>query len=62
MAYGNNTPASDTPGDTSISATNIYNSTVDNNNYCYYIWLRVPPSTNYNFFFHSASIEYEFPA
>jgi len=64
MEYVDSTPGSNTPGWSSVSASQIDYATVDNNNYCYFIYLRIPySSTSYMYYrFRSAVIEYEFPA
>jgi hypothetical protein len=58
MEYVNNSPASDTPGWTHISASAIDYPIVDNNNYFYFIHLRIGE----NCMFRYAFIEYELPA
>ena len=58
MAYTSNSPASNTPGWTQISATSIDNPIVDNNNYHYFIHLSIPADCRFRYVF----IEYEFPA
>jgi hypothetical protein len=58
-----NSPGSDTPGDTSASASQIGYATVDNNNYFYFIWISMPysSSSEFNYSFYHAVIEYELP-
>jgi hypothetical protein len=64
MAYVSNAPASDTPGYTSVSASAIDYATVDNNNYHYFIYFRIPHSSISASYYRLryAFIEYEFPA
>jgi hypothetical protein len=64
MAYVDNSPGADTLGWTHNSTSTISYPIVDNNNYYYYIYLRIPHSStsNANYRFQYALIEYELPA
>jgi len=65
IPYTSNSPGSDTPGWTHLSATTINSNraTVDNNNYSYWIELHIPwSSTSINYRFKYALVEYEYPA
>jgi hypothetical protein len=63
MAYADNSPGSDTPGWTHISADSINYPVVDNNNYFYFIHLSIPHSdTSFNNYrFKYALVEYALP-
>jgi hypothetical protein len=65
IAYVNNQPGSDTPGWTQVSATSINSNyaTVDNNNYSYWLEMKIPWSSSYtNYCFKYALVEYAYPA
>jgi hypothetical protein len=65
MNYVDNSPGPDTPGWVSLSNDTVINyATIDNDNYCYFIFLRIPYSSTYmgNYGFYSAVLEYELPA
>jgi hypothetical protein len=57
MDYASNSPASDTPGWTHMSASSIDYPIVDNNNYHYFIHLNIPSDCRFRYVF----IEYELP-
>jgi hypothetical protein len=63
MGYVENSPPGDTPGDDYISFSSIDYATVDNNQYYYYLYIGVPWSLDpFDYQFHYALIEYEYPA
>ncbi len=65
MNYVSNAPGSDTPGWVSLSNDTVINyATIDNDNYGYYIYVRIPYSSTSSLYygFYSAVLEYEFPA
>jgi hypothetical protein len=64
MGYVENSPPGDTPGDDYISFSSIDYATVDNNQYYYYLYIGIPWSSfdPFDYQFHYALIEYEYPA
>ncbi len=64
MAEVDNFPGSDTPGNAHVCFDLITLPTIDNNNYHYYLYIRIPATYDsyLNYRFHYALIEYEFPA
>ena len=63
MGYVENSPPEDTPGDAHISFSSIDYATVDNNQYYYYLYIGIPWSIDpFDYQFHYALIEYEYPA
>jgi hypothetical protein len=63
MGYVENSPPGDTPGDDQISFSSIDYATVDNNQYYYYLYIGISWSLDpFDYQFHYALIEYEYPA
>jgi hypothetical protein len=63
MGYVENSPPGDTPGNDHISFSSIDYAAVDNNQYCYYLYIGIPWSFDpFDYQFHYALIEYEYPA
>jgi len=63
MGYVENSPPGGTPGDDHISFSSIDYATVDNNQYYYYLYIGIPWSFDpFDYQFHYALIEYEYPA
>ncbi len=63
MGYVENSPPGDTPGDDYISFNSVDHATVDNNQYYYYLYIGIPWSFDpFDYQFHYALIEYEYPA
>jgi len=64
MGMISDTPGSDTPGNDHVSFSSIDYATVDNNNYHYWLYVRIPYSSTsyYNYRFHYALVEYQYPA
>jgi hypothetical protein len=63
MGYVENSPPADTPGNTHISFSSIDYATVDNNQYYYYLYIGIPWSLDpFDYQFHYALVEYEYPA
>jgi len=62
MGYVENSPPGDTPGDDYISLGSILYPTVDNNQYYYYLYIGIPWSLDpFDYQFHYALVEYEYP-
>lgn len=63
MAYVSTSPASETPGSTHVSASNIDYATVDNNTYHYWLYFKLPYSStsSYDYRFYYALVEYAYP-
>jgi len=64
MGWVDDYPGSDAPGFDHLSFSSVSYATVDNNNYYYYLIVIMPQSSisSYNYQFHYALVEYEYPA